>query len=207
MSDDDRRLNDALFQAAQEIGSALTPAELTRRSVRRVRFVPREKLGELLQNAVQKALAAREENERGVSDLVDGVQAGLLGLLRGANEFETARRSVADQRDALASDFADLARMRSPASFDERDQAIEKLERRVKKLVEALDQSERALQRALQSRSLDDGIESLYRVVQGLSANESQLEQKRAMMAEIFSANVQLQSTLSASRRASTAAG
>lgn len=201
MPEDDQRLNDALFRAAQEVGSALTPAELARRSVRRVRFVPREKFGELLQNAVQKALDARAQNERGVSDLVDGVQAGLLGLLRGANEFESARRSVADERDALAEDFADLARMRSPGTFDERDQAIEKLERRVKKLVDALDQSERALQRALQSRDLDEGIESLYRVVQGLSANESQLEQKRAMMAEIFSANVAFQASLKAARR------
>lgn len=207
MANDDQRLNDALFQAAQEIGSALTPAELTRRSVRRVRFVPREKFGELLQNAVQKALEARAENERGVSDLVDGVQAGLLGLLRGANEFESARQSVADERDALTADFADLARMRSPGTFDVRDQAIEKLERRVKKLVEALDQSERALQRALQSRSLDEGIESLYRVVQGLSSNESQLEQKRAMMAEIFSANVAFQASLKAARRTNAVAG
>lgn len=195
---DDRHLDDALLAAAREVGNVYTPADLSERRVRRVRFVPRDKLGDVLERAVQKALEARAEQEQGLTDLVGGVQAGLLGLLRGASAFETARQSVADQRDALAADIAEIARTRRAGTADARDLAIDRLERRVAKLMTALDQSERALARALQSRAIDDGVASIYRVVQGLKGDESQLEQKRAMMAEIFSANFELRQRFAA---------
>ncbi len=200
MHEPDRHLDDAMLAAAREVGHVYTPKDLAERNVRRVRFVPREKLGEVLQKAVQKALDARAEHERGLTDLVGGVQAGLLGLLRGANEFESARQSVADQRAGLAADIAEIARMRPPAPLDARDVAIDRLERRVKKLMEALEQSERALERALQSRAIGDGVASLYRVVQGLSSHDAQIEQKRGMIAEIFSANLELQARFAAAR-------
>lgn len=200
MKSDDHHLDDALLAAAREAGHVYTPRDLTDRSVRRVRFVPREKLGEVLQNAVRKALATQTENERGLFDLVGGVQAGLLGLLRGANAFETARQNVSDQRAALAADIAEIARIRRPGSLDSRDLLIDRLERRVKKLAEALEQSERALTRVMQSRAIDDGVASIYKVVQGLPGDEANLEQKRAMMAEIFSANFELKERLAARR-------
>jgi len=201
MNEDDRHLDDALLEAAREVGYAYTPKDLTERNVRRVRFVPRDKLGEVLQKAVQKALESRAEHERGLTDLVGGVQAGLLGLLRGASEFESARRSVSDQRAWLTADIAEIARMRRPGILDERDLAIDRLERRVAKLVEALHQSERALDGALQSRAIEDGVASLHKVVRGLSANEEQFAHKRAMMADIFSANVELRARFAEARR------
>lgn len=202
MTDERRHQEDPLLEAAREIGNAFTPKDLTERNVKRVRFVSRDQLGELLRLAVRKALEARKVHERGLVDLVGGVQEGLLGLLRGANEFETARRSIADQREAVAADIAEIARMRRPAADDPRDIVIDRLERRVRKLVEALEQSERALSRALQSRVIEDGVPSLYKAVQGLSGNESNLELKRGMMAEIFSANLQLQEQFASARRA-----
>jgi hypothetical protein len=41
---------------------------------------------------------------------------------------------------------------------------------------------------------LDAGIASLYRVVQGLSADAPQVDKKRALMEEIFRANMDLRS-------------
>lgn len=205
MTEERRHPEDPLLEAAREIGSAYTPKDLVERHVKRVRFVSRDQLGELLQRAVQKALDARKDHERGLVDLVGGVQEGLLGLLRGANEFETARRSIVDQREAVAADIAEISRMRRPAIHDPRDVVIDRLERRVKKLVEALDQSEKALARAMHSTAIEDGVASLYRVVQGLSGHEAEFERKRGMMAEIFSANVELQAQFA--RRAENARG
>lgn len=198
MNKDEGKLDQAMLDAARELGHVYTPRDLSERDVRRVRFVPKEKLGEVLANAVRKALEARAENERDLSDLVGGVQIGLLGLLRGANAFETARQDVADQREALVADLAEIARMRKPGTLDPRDLAIDRLERRVKKLAEALEQSERALVRVMQSRAIEDGVASIYKVVQGLAVDEANLEQKRAMMSEIFSANFELKQRFAA---------
>jgi len=201
MTHESRHLEDPLLEAAREIGSALTPKDLTERHVKRVRFVSRDQLGELLRRAVQKALDARRVHERGLVDLADGVQEGLLGLLRGANEFETARRSIAEQRAAVSADIAEISRLRPPAAHDPRDVVIDRLERRVKKLVDALEESERALSRAMRSSAIEDGVPSLYKVVQGLSESEAEFERKREMMADIFSANVELQEQFAAARR------
>jgi hypothetical protein len=83
-----------------------------------------------------------------------------------------------------------LARTGGP---DERDARIDVLERRIGKLVRALEDAEAALTRLAQLKDVDLGIASLYRTVQGLSAGESAIEAKRRMMADIFEANVRLQ--------------
>lgn len=212
MSSSEPRLDDALYGAAREIGQAMTPNELARSGIRRVRFVPREKMAALLERAVAKVLEERRANEGQVSLLVGDVQTGLLGLLRGARDVETARRDIAEQRRSLQGDLDAIVRERSPAAdldrrsiaagseaeraTRDRDITIDRLERRVAKLITTLEQTELALRRAQVAQSLDTGIASLYRVVQGLSGIDPQAEQKRAMMREIFQANVELRSTL-----------
>jgi hypothetical protein len=210
--------SDALYGAAREIGSNVTLTDLKRLGIPRVRYVPRAKMSELLERAVEKALEERRKHDVGVSALVDLVQKGLLGLLHGAQEVETARRDIEHQRLALHNELATLARERDPASrldrpytpaasgsdaaYDseaerairERDMTIGLLERRLAKLASTLEQTERALQRAAASQNLERGIESLYRVVQGLSESDPQVDQKRAMMREIFRANLELRS-------------
>jgi hypothetical protein len=42
-------------------------------------------------------------------------------------------------------------------------------------------------------KDLEDGIESVYRTVQGLAPSESQRERKLAMMRSIFEANLEMQ--------------
>jgi hypothetical protein len=218
MTVSDRLLNDALYGAACDIGSAVTPAELAQRGIRRVRYIPREKMAALLERTVARALEERRVTDSDVSLLVGDVQTGLLGLLRGAQEVETARRDIAEQRHSLQGDLAAIVRERSPAgdlhreptlaepesdaekAIRERDVRIDRLERRVAKLIKTLEETELVLKRAMVTRNLDTGIASLYRVVQGLSTADAQAEQKHAMMKEIFQANLELNSAFAYDR-------
>ena len=71
---------------------------------------------------------------------------------------------------------------------------IDMLERRINKLTEALDRTEKALQEVIHARQLGEaGIASIYRQVQGLSVMDAQLHVKREMMKDIFHANLELQ--------------
>jgi hypothetical protein len=74
----------------------------------------------------------------------------------------------------------------------ERDLKIELLERRVAKLMAMLDVSEEELRRVRSARQVDVGVPSIYREVQGLSADAAQHERKREMMRSIFEANLAL---------------
>jgi diguanylate cyclase (GGDEF)-like protein len=62
------------------------------------------------------------------------------------------------------------------------------LERRISKLVAQLGVTEAELKRIAQLKNVDLGIASIYREVQGLGP-ESQVQRKREMMKEIFTAN------------------
>jgi len=68
----------------------------------------------------------------------------------------------------------------------------ENQERRVAKLVESLERTEKVLARVAASKDLEQGIESIYRTVQGLSLDENGAEQKKALLVRIFEANVAL---------------
>ena len=74
----------------------------------------------------------------------------------------------------------------------EHQRQIELLERRISKLTQSLGMTEAELQRVLRAKSLDPGIASIYKSVQGLSGDEVQMELKRALMEKIFEANVEL---------------
>lgn len=199
MSSDEAVWNDALYAAAREVGSLESPAELARRGVRRVRCVPREKITELLDKALENALRKHAASDGEMSGLVDEMQAGWLGLVRGAQKLESVRAAVADHRQALTGELDALAGERSTdpnSAIRDRDVAIERLERRVAKLIASLDEVERALQRVLATREIDAGIASLYRVVQGLALTDPRADQKREMMQEIFLANMELRASM-----------
>lgn len=69
---------------------------------------------------------------------------------------------------------------------------IELLERRVAKLTKSLGMTEAELQRVLRSKSIDPGVASIYKSVQGLSGGDVQAQLKKALMEKIFEANVEL---------------
>lgn len=65
-------------------------------------------------------------------------------------------------------------------------------ERRVSKLVESLERTEKVLARVAASKDLEEGIESLYRTVQGLDGGDASSQQKRELLSKIFEANLAL---------------
>jgi len=80
----------------------------------------------------------------------------------------------------------------------ERQKQIEMLERRVSKLTESLGLTETELKRIAQMKSIDLGVSSIYRTIQGLSGDEGNAEQKKEMLKNIFQANMDLRGQLAA---------
>jgi len=67
------------------------------------------------------------------------------------------------------------------------------LERRIEKLNKALSETENALRHMAQMKSIDPGIASIYRTIQGLSLDEENYERKKELLAIVFLENLQLQ--------------
>ena len=66
------------------------------------------------------------------------------------------------------------------------------LEVRIAEQKRLLDASEEELQRMLREKSVEPGIASLYRGVQGLDPSERNFKKKRELLAVIYQANVEL---------------
>ncbi len=74
-----------------------------------------------------------------------------------------------------------------------RDREIDVLQRRIGKLNEALADSEQQLAHAATAIRQDPGLPSVFKQVQGLSADDVQAAKKKELMAVIFKANLALQ--------------
>ena len=83
--------------------------------------------------------------------------------------------------------------MPRPRSGTERDEKIDRLERRITKLVKALEKSENHLAKISVEGNVDPGLSSRYRVVQGLSGNEEDCELKKSLLKGILEVNLVLQ--------------
>ncbi|MGE3171127.1 MAG: hypothetical protein AB7O97_00790 [Planctomycetota bacterium] len=74
-----------------------------------------------------------------------------------------------------------------------RDREVENLQRRIEKLTQSLDTTEHRLRQVAAMKNIDDGISSIYREVQGLSAEAADFGKKKELMSAIFQANMRLQ--------------
>ncbi len=74
-----------------------------------------------------------------------------------------------------------------------RDREIDLLQRRVGKLSTSLEESEKRMVEIAALKSIDPGISSIYRDVQGLVGEDSMFKKKSALMSDIFKANMALQ--------------
>lgn len=100
------------------------------------------------------------------------------------------------ERELFARAFAlleSLRRRAATAAAAKHASEIDRLDRRIHKLVESLETTESALKRVAAMKNVDLGIASLYRVVQGLASDESNAELKKQMMSLIFKANLEIQ--------------
>ncbi|HTF87153.1 MAG TPA: diguanylate cyclase [Planctomycetota bacterium] len=88
-----------------------------------------------------------------------------------------------------------------PSFTDEREmeyrRQIENLERRINKLNDMLERTETDLSRMAAMKSLDPGLASVYRNVQGISAEDEAKLLKKELMQKIFEANLELKNAVS----------
>ncbi len=77
---------------------------------------------------------------------------------------------------------------------------IEQLERRVRKLTDSLGVTEQELKRVMAMKNIDIGVASIYRTVQGISADDENAEAKHDMLKNIFEANLALRGELKAAK-------
>ena len=82
----------------------------------------------------------------------------------------------------------------------ESQQQIEQLERRVNKLTQSLDVTEKELKRVAAMKNVDTGVASIYRSVQGISDDDDDAEQKREMLQDLFDANIAFREELAAKK-------
>lgn len=72
------------------------------------------------------------------------------------------------------------------------EEEVRILERRVAKLHQMLEATEEELQRLVQEKSVDPGLQSIYRTVQGLSPESEGYEKKKDILGLLYQANVEL---------------
>jgi len=121
--------------------------------------------------------------------LVDRIQAIFAKVPR-TSDIETVEKEII----ALAVEELYEGRKKAlGAQMAEHARLVDQLERRIAKLTSLLGITEEELQRVLAMKSIDDGVASIYRTVQGLAPEAAQAEQKRAMMAVIFQENLAFQ--------------
>ncbi|MEW6074006.1 MAG: hypothetical protein AB1726_15600 [Planctomycetota bacterium] len=127
--------------------------------------------------------------------------AGVVDLFE--REPEQSEGVLRLKKEVIALVKAEVQRWRDSSTVTQLLQSqgqIERLERRVHKLTESLGVTEEELKRIAAAKSIDLGISSLYRTVQGLDAGDAWAEAKRAMLECIFAANLALQGKAAAER-------
>jgi len=79
------------------------------------------------------------------------------------------------------------------AAMEERDEEAQRLRRRVAKLAGSLEKAEEALRNFAKNGQIDQGISSVFRTIQGLSALDPEFKRKKDVLKDIFLANLKLQ--------------
>ena len=157
--------------------------------------VSRQDIEELLSRA--EAMGYRQRLEGLVADGEDLEEAA------GKVADEIIDRAVADARKGWESELAELqaemqAKIAGAPVPDSADAAtykreVEQLNRRLAKLTSSLELTEKEIARLRKLKNVDDGVESIYRDVQGLDDSDGRAEIKKELMGEIFKANMHLQ--------------
>lgn len=138
-----------------------------------------------------------------------GYRQRLEGLVESGEDLETAADTVADEiigravegerqkweaeLAAANEQIAELAARPTGEDPTSYKREIEQLHRRIAKLNASLETTEQEIARLRSMKSVDDGVASVYRDVQGLDDGDSRAEIKKELMSEIFRANMDLQ--------------
>jgi GGDEF domain-containing protein len=123
------------------------------------------------------------------AELVDKIQR-IFGTVPMTPETEKLQEQIV----ALAvKELYEERRKAVAAQMAEHRRQTDQLEKRIAKLTSILGVTEEELKRVMAMKNIDAGVASIFRTVQGLSAEDSQAETKKALMSEIFKQNVAFQ--------------
>lgn len=174
-------------------GDRAVQTELYQLYEREKKPVSRQDIEELLSRAEQMGYRQRLEGL-----VADGES---LEVAAGTVADEIIDRAVADARKQWETELAEanaeiqakiaaVSEVEDAAAFK---REIEQLNRRVAKLTGALEATEQEIARLRKLKNVDDGVESIYRDVQGLDSGDARAEIKKELMGAIFQANLDLQ--------------
>jgi hypothetical protein len=133
---------------------------------------------------------AASEAPRVTAELLGKLRACLAPLVAG----ESDPRSVDKVVGELAAIVQESLRIGLEVQRRAFEGDVQVLERRIKKLVESVEENERALER-VSTEDVDLGVASVYRTVQGLTG-EQDSSRKRELMSSLFQANLELRGKL-----------
>jgi hypothetical protein len=134
-------------------------------------------------------LATRYDGE---NDVIAKKVAAVVGSLVEAGDISVA--SIEGRLIELVMDVVSGERAEAEAARKAlKDREVGNLQRRIKKLNDTLTSTEQRLSNVSAMKSVDEGISSIYRDVQGLDESGSHSGKKRELMADLFKANLKLQ--------------
>ena len=111
----------------------------------------------------------------------------LIQLSFGPGSHDDLRRDVVD---ILRGTLTGATRPKATRAEVLKEQRA--LEQRIDELKRLLGASEEELERLVREKSVDPGLSSLYRSVQGLDPSERNFTKKKELLAVIYQANVEL---------------
>lgn len=151
--------------------------------------------------AVEQQVLEDEASEIGglqQAQLVDKIQQLFAGVSR-SSEIDVLERQILD---LAIKELYEERRKAVAAQMAEHRRQTDLLEKRIAKLTSLLGVTEEELKRVMAMKNIDAGVASIFRTVQGLSAEDSQAETKKGLMSEIFKQNMSIQKRQKASANA-----
>jgi len=180
-NEDLQREKSAVEQARERAEEEI---DLMRRELGQKRSALKLKLEE---DAVE--LATRYDGEN--AEIAKKVAAVVSSL---AESEDSSRGSVESRLMELVMDIVSGEREQAETARKAlQDREVGNLQRRIKKLNDTLSSTEQRLQTVSAMKSVDGGISSIYREVQGLDDSDAHAGKKKELMADLFKANLMLQ--------------
>ena len=153
-----------------------------------------EELAEMRRERAQATpMLAADPSDPTVQKMIAAIRETFAKLGPRTPDVVTVEHEFTERAKVL---LEEARRRAAAAQIRERDAHVDRLERRVKKLVQSLEETEAALKQIAAMKNIDIGIASLYKVVQGLPMEEANRALKQELMTVIFHANVDLQKRL-----------
>jgi hypothetical protein len=147
--------------------------------VARLRSELARQQAELEERRSEKGVMISPESHAELEQTLQRVLAGFLETASGKLDAASLESSLGECLDGL------MGRVKS--SYEDL------LERRIEKLNKALAQTEQELVELASAKSIDLGVPSLYRTVQGLSPETAHFERKKSLLALVFLENLEIQ--------------